>query len=409
MIKRICVNRLNLRHLRSNSFLKMKYTLIFIILLFGCQQVSEKPAETAPAEEETTATGPIEITFTKAQAQMAGIKLGRPERRAMSQTLKVNGVFDVPPQNQVTVSVPFGGYVRRIPLEQGMFVRRGQTLVVLENPDYVQVQQDYLDTKAKLGFADLDYARQEELSRENVGAAKVFQQTRANRQSLQAQLAGQAQRLAVLRINPATLRPATLTRTLTVPSPVSGYITAVPTNAGKFVNPADVIAEITNLNHLHIRLNIFEKDLAQIRTGQPIRFGVGNDAETKHIGTIFMLGKSVSADRTVSVLAHPAENRTHFIPGAFVTARVQVQSESVLTLPETAIVNFGGQSLIYVQVGQNKSGQTRFRQLAVQTGTAENGYMAVTIPPGIDTQKTPVVVVGAYSLLSQLNNKEEEE
>lgn len=386
----------------------MKYTLIFIILLFGCQQTAEKPAKTAPAEESTPANGPVEVSFTNAQMQMAGIKLGQPERRTMSQTLKVNGVFDVPPQNQVTVSVPFGGYIRQIPLEQGMFVRRGQTLVVLENPDYIQMQQEYLDTKAKLGFADLDYARQEELSRENVGAAKVFQQTRANRQSLQAQLAGLAQRLAVLRINPANLRPDNLTRTLTVPSPVSGYITAVPTNAGKFVNPADVIAEITNLNHLHIKLNIFEKDLAQIHTKQQIRFGVGNDAETKHIGTIFMLGKSISADRTVSVLAHPDENQTHFIPGAFVTARVQVQSQSVLTLPEAAIVNFGGQSLIYVQTGQDKTGKATFRQLAVQTGTAEAGYVAVTLPAGTDTRKTPVVVAGAYSLLSQLNNKEEE-
>lgn len=386
----------------------MKYTLIFIVLFFGCQQRAEKPTETAPVEEEAPASGPVEITFTKAQAEMAGIKLGQPERRAMSQTLKVNGVFDVPPQNQVTVSVPFGGYVRRIPLEQGMFVKQGQTLVVLENPDYVQVQQDYLETKAKLDFADLDYARQEELSQGNVGAAKVLQQTRANRQSLQAQLAGQAQRLTVLRINPATLRPDNLTRTLIVPSPVSGYVTAVPTNAGKFVNPADVIAEITNLNHLHIRLSIFEKDLNSIRTGQRVRFGVGNDAETKHTGTVFMIGKSVSPDRTVSVLAHPAENRAHFIPGAFVSARVEVQSESVLTLPETAIVSFGGQALIYVQIGRNKAGTMRFRQLRVQTGTTENGFVAVTLPPGTDTQKTPVVVAGAYSVLSQLNNKEEE-
>jgi membrane fusion protein, heavy metal efflux system len=386
----------------------MKYLPIILFFLLGCQQTAEKPTETASAEIDKPANGPVEIAFTKEQAQMAGIKLGQPERRAMSQTLKVSGVFDVPPQNMVTVSVPFGGYIRKIPLEQGMFVKQGQPLVVLENPDYVQVQQDYLETKAKLDFADLDYARQEALSRENVGAAKVFQQTRANRQTLQAQLAGLAQRLAVLRINPATLRPDNLTRTLVVPSPVSGYITAVPTNAGKFVNPADVIAEITNLNHLHIRLTIFEKDLPQIHAGQHIRFGVGNEAEPVHNGTIFMLGKSVSADRTVSVLAHPDENRAHFIPGAFVTARVQVQSQSVLTLPEAAIVSFDGQSLIYVQIGQNKTGKTTFRQVVVQTGTAEAGYVAVTLPAGTDTQKTPIVVAGAYSLLSQLNNKEEE-
>ncbi len=379
---------------------------ISLFLFFGCQ-ATEKPTESKSAEE-PAANGPVEITFTKGQYAMAGIKLGQPELRPMSQTLKVNGVFDVPPQNQVTVSVPFGGYIRKIPLEQGMFVQKGQLLVVLENPDFIQVQQDYLETEAKLTYANLDYARQEELSRENVGATKVLQQTRAQQQTLQVQLAALGQRLTLLRINPATLTADHLTRTLTVPSPISGYVTNVPTNAGKFVNPADVIAEITNLNHLHIRLNIFEKDLGSIHTGQRIRFGVGAEATPRHVGTIFMLGKSISADRTVPVLAHPDENKPHFIPGSFVTAQVEVQSASVLTLPEAAIVNFGGQSLIYVEIGQDKAGSTRFRQVAVQTGTSANGFVAVTLPANIDPKKTPIVVAGAYSLLSQLNNKEEE-
>lgn len=382
--------------------------------LVSCTGSAEQPAETAkPDSTKTTETqnGEVAVSLTQAQYAEAAIAVGQPERHPLNTVLKVSGTIDVPPQNMVTISVPFGGYIRRIPLEQGMHVRKGQPLVVLENPDYIQVQQDYLDMKAKLEYADLDYARQEELARDNVSALKIFQQTRANRQSLQAQVAGLAQRLTVLRINPATLRPDKITRTLTIPSPVDGFVTSVPVNAGKFVNPADVIAEITNLSDIHLRLSIFEKDLANIKLGQKLRFGIGADAQATHTAEIFMIGKSFSADRTVFVLAHPDSRSSDFIPGAFVSANISVIDQSALALPDAAIVTYGGKQLIYTLLGHTKTDSTthyHFQQHEVKTGTSSGGYTAITLPAGIDTHRTPVVIRGAYSLLSQINNREEE-
>lgn len=356
-----------------------------------------------------SATGPVRVSLTQAQYDVAAIKVGQPTPRTLSTTLKVNGVVDVPAQNMVSVSVPFGGYIRQIRLEPGMRVRKGQTLVVLENPDYIQLQQDYLDTKAKLEYADLDFARQQELSRDNVNALKVFQQTRSSRQSLQAQLAGTAQRLAILRINPAKLTPGQLTRTISIPSPVSGFITNVPVNNGRFVNPADVLAEITDVSHLHVRLSIFEKDINRIRTGQTIRFGMGGDATLAHRGQIFLIGKSIAADRTISVLAHPDGYANDFIPGGYVSAQVNVKTQPMPALPESAVVNYGGQSLIYVLEKKETNPATyQFRQVTVKTGAHENGYVAVTLPSDLNPQQTPIVVNGAYSLLSKLNNSEEE-
>ncbi|MBO0948863.1 efflux RND transporter periplasmic adaptor subunit [Fibrella sp. HMF5405] len=356
-----------------------------------------------------SASGEVRVELTQAQYTVAGIQLGQPTNRTLSTILKANGAIDVPASNLVSVSVPFGGYIRQIDLEPGMLIRKGQTLVVLENPDYIQLQQDYLETKAKLEYADLDYARQEELSRENVSALKTFQQTRSNRQSLQAQLAAAAQRLAMLRINPATLSPARLTRTITVPAPTTGYITNVPVNTGRFVNPSDVLVEITNVDHLHVRLNIFEKDINQIRLGQTVRFGMGSDASPIHRADIFLIGKSISADRTIEVLAHPNDIKPTLIPGGYVSAQVDVKAQSVPTLPETAVIGFGGKNYVYVLV--SKAGQPavyQFRQVEVRTGTRENGFVAVSLPSGIDPGKTPVVVNGGYSLLSKLNNSEEE-
>ncbi|RYF69855.1 MAG: efflux RND transporter periplasmic adaptor subunit [Cytophagaceae bacterium] len=393
--------------------------LAFCLVFASCQSSADKADKTemASASESTTATsgldsasGEVRVELTQAQYTVAGIQLGQPANRTLSTVLKANGAIDVPASNLVSVSVPFGGYIRQIDLEPGMLIRKGQTLVVLENPDYIQLQQDYLETKAKLEYADLDYARQEELSRENVSALKTFQQTRSNRQSLQAQLAAAAQRLAILRINPATLSPARLTRTITVPAPTTGYITNVPVNTGRFVNPSDVLVEITNVDHLHVRLNIFEKDINQIRLGQSVRFGMGSDASPIHKADIFLIGKSISADRTIEVLAHPNEIKPVFIPGGYVSAQVDVKAQSLPTLPETAVIGFGGKNYVYVL--EKKAGQPavyQFRQVEVRTGVRENGFIAVSLPTDIDPIKTPVVINGGYSLLSKLNNSEEEE
>ena len=349
------------------------------------------------------------VSLTQAQYDMAAIKLGQPTPRPLSTTLKVSGMIDVPAQNMVSVSVPFGGYIRQIQLEPGMRIRKGQTLVVLENPEYIQLQQDYLDTQAKLAYADLEFARQQELSRDNVNALKIFQQTRSSRLSLQAQLAGAAQRLAILRINPATLSADRLTRTITVPSPVSGFVTDVPVNNGRFVNPADVLVQITNTDHLHVRLNVFEKDISRIHAGQVVRFGMGGDGTLAHRATIFLLGKSIAADRTIPVLAHPEDNAYAFIPGGYVSAQVDVKTQPLPALPESAVVGYGGKYYVYVLDRKgNKSLDYSFRQIEVKTGVRENGYVAVTLPDNLNSQKTPIVVSGGYNLLAKLNNSEEE-
>ena len=395
---------------------------LFVSGLFvfsGCGSGNEKADSTAVEQSaksdstgirnDSTAAGPVRVSLTQAQFDIAEIKLGQPMPHTLSTTLKVNGTIDVPAQNMVSVSVPFGGYIRQINLEPGMRVRKGQPLVILENPDYIQLQQDYLDTKAKLEYADLDYARQQELSRDNVSALKVFQQVRSNRQSLQAQLAGMAQRLAILRINPAKLSPDQLTRTVTIPSPVSGFITNVPVNNGRFVNPADVLVEITNVDHLHVRLSIFEKDISRIRTGQIVRFGMGGESAMVHRGEIFLIGKSIASDRTISVLAHPDGYADDFIPGGYVSAQINVQTQPVPALPESAVVSYGGKSLLYVLEKKQANPTTyQFRQIDIKTGVRENGYVAVTLPPDVDSRITPIVVNGAYSLVAKLNNSEEE-
>ncbi len=386
--------------------MKQKSHIFLLLVLTACQSKPTKaPADAAPT---TRPAGPVTVSLTQAQYDQANIQLGQPQNRAVTNELTANGTLDVPPQYQVTVAVPVGGYVRSIRWEVGAKILKGQPVATLENPEFITMQQDYLDLSARTDYATLEFARQQELARDNVNALKILQKARADLSSLQAQRAGLGQRLVMLGIDPVRLRSDHLSRTVVVPSPISGFVTNVPINNGKFVNPADVILEVMALENLHVHLSIYEKDISRIHVGQSIRFKLGGDG-TMHRGRIFLIGKTIAADRTIPVLADPDEHTDQFIPGAYVSAQIAVASQSVPTLPDAAVVRFGGQSVVYILTGKSGSPATyRFRQVPVVPGQTSNGFTAIVLPADLNPTQTPVVVNGAYSLLAKLNNSEEE-
>ena len=143
----------------------MKNTLILFIcavLISSCGRKASKEND----GPDSLATNSVRVT--DAQYEAADITLGKIETKAIGTTIQVNGVLDVPPQNLITISAPLGGFVKSTTLLQGMKVRKGDVLAVIENQDYIQLQQDYLDNKSKLEFSESEYNRQQELAKESV-------------------------------------------------------------------------------------------------------------------------------------------------------------------------------------------------------------------------------------------------
>src|SRR5688572_21195017 len=161
--------------------------LVYILMLtfFGSALVScDNKKETAPPEEEHHDEHEAEeengVMLTPAQLKTAGVEIGKIEQKQISGTIKVNGALDVPPQQLVSISVPLGGFVKNTSLLQGSRVRKGQVIATIENLDFIQIQQDYLEARGHLELADADYKRQQELARENVNSQKTLQQAKAN-------------------------------------------------------------------------------------------------------------------------------------------------------------------------------------------------------------------------------------
>jgi len=359
------------------------------------------------------------VEFTAAQYQTAGIELGKIESKQISGTIKVNGVLDVPPQQQISISAPIGGFLKETTLLQGSRVKKGQVVATIENLDFIQIQQDYLEAKNQFEFATADYNRQQDLAKENVNAQKTLQQSKTTYISWQSKLASLKEKLKVLRIDASTLEGGTMTSTINLYSPIDGYVTEVNVNIGKFVNPTDILFQIVDTEHLHAELTVFEKDVPKLKIGQKVRFTLANETRER-TATVYLLGRVIAADRTIRIHCHIDKEDANLLPGMYLKGVVETGGIEVPALPDQAIVDFQGKKYIFYELSdqphsamkneskEQHAGEYHFVMLEVQIGNSEMGYTEVILPTNFNTASSTIAVKNAYAILSKMKNSEEE-
>jgi cobalt-zinc-cadmium efflux system membrane fusion protein len=319
----------------------------------------------------------------------------------MNGTLKANGMLDVPPQNMVTVSAPLGGFVKSTELLQGMKVKKGQTVIVLQHPDYIQLQEDYLTSKNQLEFLYLEYKRQEELAKENVTAAKALQQAKSNYFGTKAKVQGLRAKLKLININPQELENGEIQNTISIPSPISGFVTEVNVNIGMHVNPTDVLFKIIDTEHLHAEAQVFEKDVPRLKIGQQVRVYLSNENKER-LAKVFLIGKEITAERTVRVHCHLEGEDPSLIPGLYFKALIETDPQQVTTLPNEAVVDFENKQYVFVE---QKAGVLEYEMIEISKLKSEEDFAEVALPSSIAGRK--IVLKGTYALLSILKNTEE--
>ncbi len=376
--------------------MKRSYILITTLILAAC---SQSAPENTGGEQAATAT---RVELSDAQIKNAGIKLAKPRVQTISPTIRLNGLIAVPPQNTVSVNVPLGGYVQSNRLMPGMYISKGAVMAVIQDPQYIQLQQDYLTARAQIGFAEAEYLRQRDLNQSKASSDKVYQQARVNFESQRILLKSLAEKLKLIGIDAAKLTVEGINRSITLKAPISGYVTAVNVNTGKYVSPTDVLYELVNPARIYLTLQVFEREMPSLFVGQKLFAYSNNTPEKKYICRIESVSRDFSADKSVTVNASFEKYDAALIPGMYMNAEVELKSKETHVLPEEAILSY--ESKQYVFVAESPS---VFNMSEIKTGATENGYTEVFINQAVNAQSS-VVVKGAYSLLMKLKNTEEE-
>ncbi|MCU0431844.1 MAG: efflux RND transporter periplasmic adaptor subunit [Bacteroidia bacterium] len=379
----------------------MKNILLFASFIPALAVLSCKsePAEATEAE----ATAVKEIVLTAEQFKTAGIETGPLQTAEMGGSIRCNGMVDAPPQNLVSVSVPVGGIVKSTDMLQGMRIRKGDVLAVLEHPDYIKLQQSYLEDFAALTLAESEYKRQQELSSGNINARRDLEKAEAAMLTARARSSAGAAQLQLLGLSPESIRTNGIAKSIRLTAPISGYVTKVNVNVGKFAAPNDVLFELVDTEHLHVELTVYETDLPFIREGQNVRVIIQGQDDSVRTAKVFLIGREIHTDRTIRIHGHLDKEDPHLLPGMFVKAEIETGAHPATALPVNAVVSYGGKSYVFVAAGNN-----RFTPVEVTTGNHTGTLTEVRLPEGV-SRNAKFVTSGAYALLSAMFNAEEEE
>ncbi|GEP89787.1 membrane fusion protein, cobalt-zinc-cadmium efflux system [Chitinophaga terrae (ex Kim and Jung 2007)] len=376
----------------KNSFL----TVLIISGLFACKSGDKQPETKAVAEELPS----NEVQLTDEQFKNGDLAIGAVATKDMHTTTKVNGVIDVPPQNIVSVSMPMGGYLKKMNLLPGMQVAKGQVMATLEDPQYIQLQEDYLVTRSRLKFLEADYKRQKELNETKINSDKVFQQVRSEYESQQVMARSLAQKLQLININPATLTEQTISRQVNVYAPISGYVSKVNVNIGRYVNPSDILFDLMDPADLHLSLTVFEKDVINLAPDQKVICYTNANPEEKYTARIHLITRNVDDNRTAEVHCHFDKYDKRLLPGMYMNAIIELNSDNITAVPDDALVSWHEKSYVFVVKGKNT-----FVMTPVEPGPANDGFTAVKSGVSAGQQ---IVTKNAYALLMKMKNSGEE-
>ena len=386
----------------KNIFMKSNQLVILLccVFLFACTATKKDKEITTDNKTSVTENVVADIVvLSPAQLKSANIISGIIEKREMHKIIKVSGVIDVPPSNIVSISIPLGGYLKKTSLIPGTLVKKGAVLATLEDPSYIQLQEDYLTSKSKLTYLEADFNRQKTLSETKATSDKLFQLAKSDYESQKYMVKALSEKLKLIGLNPLSLNENNISRAVDFYAPISGYVTKVNVNIGKYVSPTDVLFEIVDPSDLHLRLTVFENDASNLKIGNKVTYYINNNINEKHKATIIVFTPNINENRSTDVHCHLVSAVKNLYPGTFVNAEIELNNAKVNAIPEEAIVKWENKPHVFLKVANDS-----YKLVPVETGLVTNGFIEIITPLG----NQEVVTKNAYTLMMKLKNSAEE-
>jgi membrane fusion protein, heavy metal efflux system len=322
---------------------------IVSLLLASCSGTDKQPTDENPSLRISGDT----VTLTGAQRARLGLTTETIVVEEVGTDLTVNGIIDVPPQSMAKLSAPLGGIVRSIAVLQGARVRKGQILATLDDPRFIELQRDYLLANTRLEVLQKELQRQQTLANEQINAGKVTEKIAGEVRELFIQRKSLEEHLALLHVNANRLTVDNISKSITLTSPIDGYVTGVYAVNGEYVSPNDSLINIKQLDDLHAELFVYERDIQDIGEGWPFTATINNAKGTTISGRIHLIEKGVGPGRTVTVHGI-LDPDTHFLlPGTSLTARIYGTRRKGLVAPTSSLITDAVGTWLFIQKDHN--------------------------------------------------------
>lgn len=403
------------------------YSVLAFSFLSSCTKETKTELPTEEKEEQHEEVAETIATLTEEQMNSVGVKLGSIEMKELTSMIKANGLLNVPNNSMASVASMFGGVVQTLPIQEGSYVKKGQVIATISNPEFILTQEQYLTVLSRITYAEQEFRRQKELFDNDAGAKKNLQNSSAELKMLRSQKASLSRQLQMMGINPSKVTNANLRNGMVITAPISGTVSKIIAQIGSYVDVSSPVAEIIDNNSIHLDLQVFEKDLPKMKVGQVIQFELTNNPGNRYEAVVYSIGSSFENDsKTIAVHSKVHGNKTGLINGMNITGNVSLSNVLTEAVPDEAIVEADGKYYIFIQTdkkpteheevggedahdhkAQTKDNHTEkkinFEKVEVVKGVSSIGYTAITPVKEIDHQ-AKVVVKGAFFINAKLSN-----
>jgi RND family efflux transporter MFP subunit len=410
------------------KILIIAFTVVCVAAVSSCgnKSATETTKETVQEDGGEEHANENTATLTEEQMKTIGIELGSIEQKELTNSVKANGVLTVPNQNKAFVTPLYSGVVKSLNVQPGSFVKQGQAIATIVNPDLLQMQQQLQQVNTQISLVEIEVKRQKELVEGNAAPLKRLQQAQTELATLRSQRSGLQKQLSGVGASQG------YSSAIVVRAPISGTVSKVTAQLGSNVDVSTPIAEIVNNSQLHLDLYVYEKDLSKLKPNQTIHFTITNDAGKEYDAQIFSIGAAFEAGtKTIPVHAKVIGDKTGLIDGMNVTALVSLDKSTVPALPTDAIVSYQGTDYIFIVIEEHAENEhaadstkpaeinhkeenkdeekgVTFEKVPVAKGTSDVGYSEVTLLKKIPAN-AKIVTKGAFFILAKLTNSGEHE
>lgn len=350
-----------------------------------------------------SAAAPVDhaIRISETVAERAGIRTVPAQSTEVATSVSLLGSVRFDEQRVADVGGRVEGRVARIHVIEGEEVERGRPLVEIEGPELGAAMAELLAANARLAAATSASDRATSLGQRQLATAGAVEQAQAREDALIAEVRGAEQRLVAMGLSLEEVRGAVARgrplRSITLRAPIDGEVVEQHARLGQVVDPTEPVLRIADISSVWVMLEVYERDVAQVRDGAAVEIYSDADPGVVHHGVVDHVEPAIDRDtRTASVRVR-VENESHRLrPGQFVHARLETGQErrSAIAVPRSAVLQVDGVPTVFVEL---RPGEYEARP--VELGETQGDR--VEIRAGL-VESEPVVISGAFALKSEM-------
>ncbi|MEQ8685598.1 MAG: efflux RND transporter periplasmic adaptor subunit [Imperialibacter sp.] len=368
--------------------------LALLATVQGCTNQAEPLAESQQAQK--TADG---LTLSAQQLAKIGLQSKTIEQRTITTSVSANGLLDVPTQHMASVNTFLGSYVKSADKHIGEKVKKGEVLAVMEGPEFVDLQQQYLEHRSQLAVLKSEFERQSNLAADSITSKKNLQLAQAVYEQTASSVEALQQKLSFLHVNMTTLDKGTIARSFTIRAPMDGYLTEVSAKIGSYITPGQSLMEIVDLTHIHAELSVYESEAMNVKEGQKMEIMLPSMPGKVLEADIYLIDKAFDdITRAVKVHGHFEEENIPFIMGMYVEGKIITGEATGYAVPAIAAVFADNNRYVFLEKASGDG--AAFMAIDVTEAAEMDGWILLPegkIPEGFDK----VVTKGAGYLLAQ--------